>query len=237
MLTLGAISFAAPWLLLALATLPVLWWLLRAVPPAPSRVMFPAIRLLFGLPQSEETPHRTPWWLLALRLLLAALVILALSHPVLDPGRALRGSGPLVLVIENDWSAGEDWDIRRETALALIDEADRESRTVYIAVSAQAGTTSRGPLRPLSAAEARDRIRTLSPLPWRGDHSALLAQIEALDLPGSASALWLTSGLAERDGSPQDSRTRILESALQRLGALRVIQPTAGNLPVYHVGE
>ena len=56
MLTLGAISFAAPWLLLALATLPVLWWLLRAVPPAPSRVMFPAIRLLFGLPQSEETP-------------------------------------------------------------------------------------------------------------------------------------------------------------------------------------
>jgi len=233
MLTLGAISFAAPWLLLALATLPVLWWLLRAVPPAPSRVMFPAIRLLFGLPQSEETPHRTPWWLLALRLLLAALVILALSHPVLDPGRALRGSGPLVLVIENDWSAGEDWDIRRETALALIDEADRESRTVYIAVSAQAGTTSRGPLRPLSAAEARDRIRTLSPLPWRGDHSALLAQIEALDLPGSASALWLTSGLAERDGSPQDSRTRILESALQRLGALRVIQPTAGNLPVY----
>lgn len=233
MLTLGTISFAVPWLLLALATLPVLWWLLRAVPPAPSRVAFPAIRLLFGLPQSEETPHRTPWWLLALRLLLAALVILALSHPVLDPGRALRGSGPLVLVIDNDWGAGEDWDIRRETALALIDEADRESRTVYVAVSAQSEAASRAPLRPLSAAEARDRIRALSPLPWRGDHSALLEQIEALDLSGSASALWLTSGLAERDGGAQDSRTRILESALQRLGSLRIIVPSTGNLPVY----
>lgn len=233
MLTLGAISFAVPWLLLALVTLPVLWWLLRAVPPAPSRVAFPAIRLLFGLPKSEETPHRTPWWLLALRLLLTALVILALSHPVLDPGRVLRGSGPLVLVIDNDWSAGEDWDIRRETALALIDEADRESRTVYLATSTQAETTSRQPLRPLSAAEARDRIRALSPLPWRGDHAALLEQIEELDLPGSANALWLTSGLAERDGDPQESRTRILESALQRLGSLRIIQPSTGNLPIY----
>ena len=59
MLTLGALSFAVPWLLLALVTLPVLWWLLRAVPPAPNRVAFPAIRLLFGLAQHEETPHRT----------------------------------------------------------------------------------------------------------------------------------------------------------------------------------
>ena len=47
MLTFGTLSFAVPWLLVALASLPVLWWLLRAVPPAPSRVVFPAIRLLF----------------------------------------------------------------------------------------------------------------------------------------------------------------------------------------------
>ncbi len=233
MLTFGTLSFAVPWLLVALASLPVLWWLLRAVPPAPSRVVFPAIRLLFGLPQSEETPHRTPWWLLALRLLLAALVILALAHPVLDPGRLLRGSGPLLLAIDNDWSAGDNWDIRRETALALIDEADRESRAVYIATSTQAETTTRQPLRPLSAAEARDRIRGLTPLPWAGNHAALLEQIEALDLPGSATAVWLGSGMAEPEAAAQESRSRILEAALQRLGALRIIQPAPSEIPLY----
>ena len=34
MLTLGPLAFAAPWILLALAVLPVLIWLLRVVPPA-----------------------------------------------------------------------------------------------------------------------------------------------------------------------------------------------------------
>jgi len=34
MLQLGALGFAAPWLLLGLIVLPILWWLLRATPPA-----------------------------------------------------------------------------------------------------------------------------------------------------------------------------------------------------------
>ena len=49
MLALGSLAFASPWLLAALAALPVMWWLLRVTPPAPRRVAFPAIRLLLGL--------------------------------------------------------------------------------------------------------------------------------------------------------------------------------------------
>ncbi len=79
--------FATPWVLAALVLLPVLWWLLRATPPAPRAQSFPAIRLLAGLRPKEETPARTPWWLLALRLAAAALVILGLARPVLTGGR------------------------------------------------------------------------------------------------------------------------------------------------------
>ena len=39
-----------------------------------------------GLHAREETPARTPWWLLLLRMVAAALVILALARPVLDAG-------------------------------------------------------------------------------------------------------------------------------------------------------
>src|SRR5258705_3023425 len=62
------LSFAEPLLLLGLFSLPVLWWLLRVMPPRPKRVEFPPTRLLFDIAPREETPSRTPWWLTALRL-------------------------------------------------------------------------------------------------------------------------------------------------------------------------
>ena len=92
MVALGAFGFAAPWLLLALAGLPVIWWLLRVTPPAPRRLPFPAIRLLLGLVPKEETPARTPWWLIVLRTVLAAIVIVATAHPLLNPQPRLPSS-------------------------------------------------------------------------------------------------------------------------------------------------
>ena len=76
--------FGAPWVLLALVALPVLWWLLRVTPPAPRTQDFPAIRLLLGLRAREETAARTPWWLLLLRTVAAGLLIVGLAGPVLD---------------------------------------------------------------------------------------------------------------------------------------------------------
>ena len=79
------LSFAEPLLLLGLLSLPVLWWLLRVMPPRPRRIEFPPTRLLFDIAPKEETPSRTPWWLTALRLLAAALVILAAAGPIWNP--------------------------------------------------------------------------------------------------------------------------------------------------------
>ncbi len=85
MLSLGALAFAAPWALVGLASLPVLWWLLRVMPPRPRRIEFPPTRLLFDIRPKEETPSRTPWWLTLLRLTAAALVILAAAGPIWNP--------------------------------------------------------------------------------------------------------------------------------------------------------
>src|ERR1700693_6446929 len=79
------LSFAEPLLLLGLLSLPLLWWLLRVMPPRPRRIEFPPTRLLFDIAPKEETPSRTPWWLTALRLLAAALLILAAAGPVWKP--------------------------------------------------------------------------------------------------------------------------------------------------------
>src|SRR6185437_2607722 len=101
----SALSFGAPWILAALAALPVLWWLLRVTPPQPRRIFFPPIRLLLGLKDEEQTPAHTPWWLLLLRLVAAGLLILALAEPMLGRNVKLLGDGPLVLVVDNGWTA------------------------------------------------------------------------------------------------------------------------------------
>ena len=79
------LGFAQPLVLLGLLSLPVLWWLLRLVPPRPRRVDFPPTRLLFEIAPKEETPSRTPWWLTLLRLTLAALIIIAAAGPLWNP--------------------------------------------------------------------------------------------------------------------------------------------------------
>ena len=76
------LGFAQPLVLIGLLSIPVLWWLLRLIPPQPRRINFPPTRLLFQIEPKQETPSRTPWWLTLLRLTLATIVILAAAGPL-----------------------------------------------------------------------------------------------------------------------------------------------------------
>jgi hypothetical protein len=228
MLSLGSFAFAAPWLLLALAALPVLWWLLRATPPAPRQVAFPAIRLLFGLQSPEETPQRTPWWLLALRLLIAALVIVGLARPLLNPGAELRSSGPLLLVVDNGWASARDWPARQDAMADLLDQAERAGKPVQLLPTAPNGDGAIVPRRLMRAAEARGEIRTLQPQPWPSDLEAVRDLIPGLSFDGSVNAVWLSNGVSD---STDGEAARRLAEALRRLGSLRVVQPAPADLP------
>ncbi|MFD2842847.1 BatA domain-containing protein [Paracoccus cavernae] len=95
MFLLGPLGFATPWLLLALAALPVLWLILRALPPAPKTVEFPATRLLAGLADPNPVAVRTPWWILLLRILAMAALILAFAGPVWRPAPDTPRDGAL----------------------------------------------------------------------------------------------------------------------------------------------
>src|ERR1700736_5995487 len=138
MLALGPLAFASPWLLVALAALPIIWWLLRVTPPAPRRVAFPAIRLLLGLVPREETPARTPLWLILLRMAVAALVILAFARPLLNPHARLGSTGPILVIVDDGWAAARDWSTRQAALIELLAEAEREERQVVLIPTAPA---------------------------------------------------------------------------------------------------
>jgi len=215
-MALGSLAFAAPWILLGFAVLPIFWWLLRVTPPAPRRVVFPALRLLRDLVPREETPAKTPLWLVLMRMALAALVILALAHPLLNPSARLTGPGPLVIAVDDGWGAADRWS-EREVALAqLVDQAQRESRRVVLFGTAPPpGGAAPAALSILRAEDARAAAAELTPRPWPVDRKVALDRLRGLALEG-ASIVWLCDGLDEGDGVP-------FAEGLAKLGALRVM--------------
>jgi hypothetical protein len=225
MLALGPLAFAAPWLLLGLAVLPVLWWLLRVTPPAPRRVRFPALRLLLGLTPREETPAKTPLWLILMRMALIALIILALAHPLLNPNATLAGNGPLVLAVDNGWTAARHWDERRAALDRLIDQAEREGRRVVLVSTAPPpGDAAPPPLSVLRPTDARGEADKLVPEPWPEDRKAALDRIAKLGLSGAADVVWLSDGI-------DDGAAAAFAEGLLRFGSVRVRADAVGDLP------
>ena len=226
MLSLGAFAFAAPGMLSLLLVLPVIYWLLRLIPPLPKLVRFPAIRLLIGLEPSEQTPMKMPWWLLLLRMLLAAALILAVAHPLLNPQADLPGKGPLLLVIDDGWSSAPGWTTRIAHAERLIQRAERGGRLVALVGTApqpvDAPSVRRGALRP---EEARTILRALRPKPWPTDRAAAVADIDKMDLGDNAYAVWLSDGL-------QDGGTDKLTERLRRFSGLEVVLPDQATTPL-----
>ncbi len=226
MLSLGAFAFAAPGMLALLLVLPVIYWLLRLIPPLPKLVRFPAIRLLIGLEPSEQTPMKMPWWLLLLRLLLATALILAVARPLLNPQAELPGKGPLVLVVDDGWSSAPGWTTRIAHAERLIQRAERAGRLVALVGTApaplDAPSVRRGTLRP---DEMRTILRAFRPKPWPTDRAAAANEIDQLKLDPSAYVVWLSDGLDD-EGSAK------LAERLQKFDGLQVVLPDASSTPL-----
>ena len=128
MLSALPFSFSAPLALAALALLPALWLILRVTPPRPRRIDFPPLKIMADLIAKRETPAHTPWWLLALRMAVAALAILAVAGPVWNPVRdAAPSRGPVLLLIDNGFGAAADWQDRVAVAESRIAASPTDS--------------------------------------------------------------------------------------------------------------
>lgn len=213
MTILGGIGLTAPWLLLGLAALPILWLLLRAVPPAPIRRRFPGVALLLGLTDDESVSDRTPWWLLLLRMLAVAAMIIGLAGPVLNPQTRTAASGPLLIVLDASWAGATQWRDKIDLLDAQLTEAARAGRPVAVL-----SLTAPEPVNFQPADVWRSRLAGLKPQPWQPSGAQVETALAALDeTEGGLGIHWLSDGL----DYPQRAD---LTAALQVRGDLRVFQ-------------
>ncbi len=217
MLTFGALGFTAPAILTALVTLPVLWWLLRAVPPAPVRRRFPGITLLLGLQERDPESQRTPWWLLALRVFALAALIVALAGPVLNPRQAEQGRGPLLVVMDASWASAPDWPRWIERVNQALTQARRNGHPAAIALLT---APPAGELAFRGAEFWQERLPALAPRPF-APPSELPGWLHSL--PEQVETLWLSDGLAHEGRAA-------LHEALAARGPVRVFETSRSVL-------
>lgn len=222
----SVVTFLFPVVLSGLALLPVVWLLLRLLPPVPKRIPFPAIMLLRDLKETEKPSQHTPWWLLLLRVTALALFILAMAEPVTHTAQelydsVLKKNRPVLLLIDNDWAAGQNWQQRQDMALRLVERAHRSGRNIIIVP-----TASRVYESDIVAAEAaKGLVRQIRPQPWPADYDGIIKTVTGLSK--EVDTFWISNGFhAGVDGEKQtykDSETYHLINQLRDRGELTLV--------------
>ncbi|MEM6651849.1 MAG: DUF4159 domain-containing protein [Pseudomonadota bacterium] len=200
-MTIGPFLFMAPLTLFGLIALPIIWFILRATPPAPKQAQLPSLRLLEAVEPKEETPSRTPWWILLLRLGAALLAIIALAQPIYAPNAEPGASeeGPVLVVIDNGWTSAQRFGEMRAAALSALDGEARDTPAHVLLTAPRLLPTD--PAERLDRAGFEARIRSLQPQPWAVDRIDALARLEESQIR-PARILWLTDGLDPETGQP-----------------------------------
>ncbi len=227
MLVLGPLGFLSPWLLAALAALPVLWLILRAMPPAPKPVRFAGTRLLAGLRDPHPVARHTPWWLLLIRVLAIAALILGLAGPVWKPEPRQDGQGPLLLVMDAGWAAAPDWPQRQSRAIRALDQAAAAGRPAALLL-ADGLAEGALPFRP--AQELIPALRAQVPAAWETAYPADPAQALAQAPDRGLAVLWLSDGL------DHPGRAGLLAALVDR-GSVAVAPPETPRLSLQRLAD
>ena len=215
-MSFGPLAFLSPWLLAGLLALPVIWWLLRTIPPRPRQpglsadphsgrawrtTSRPRRKRPGGSPSSACWPRR--------------LIILALAEPVLNANRerALTGTGPVIIAVDNTWAAAAHWAERTRALDRFIAEAEgaepaRDHRA-HRPGEQNRCAQGRAPAAARSTAAASSR----SPLPPIGRRRW---QLSPAALAGAA----MPARCGSADGIDHDDGRRSLPKSLRSLPAV-----------------
>ncbi len=224
----GQITLLAPHYLWAVLALPLLWWLLRLIPPEAIRRRFPSLRLLRNLPPLRAQTSYTPFWLLILRSVILLCLTAGFAEPVWRTGEidAPPPDQPIIILIDNCWAAAPNFSAMRAKALGILDNLPPEQNIVVIA-ACPAGVNAVISQGVISTPAARAILRHLKLQDQAADWPRVLEAMRALDLAPIANVNVISSGLMNN----ADDLSRMLQE-LSAYDQVTVALPPENHLPV-----
>ena len=220
MFGLSNISYLSPMLLWALLLLPILWWLLRAVPPAAIRAKFPGILLLLGLKDKETTPDRTPWWLLALRIAALAAAIIGFAGPVLNPADTQTTQKHLVVLMDASWASADDWSKRQTKLAEVLRGAEQDDRPTVLLKLSDVPQDAVAP-NFVTPNTILQQVNSLMPNAWRPDYARWQTYLDAQEQ--TFDTVWFSDGL-------DDPKRESLLDVLLTKGTVAVVESASSVL-------
>ena len=224
---LSQLTFGNPLALWALLSIPAVWLLLKIFPPAPSNITFPPIKFLLGLNNDQETASKTPLWLLLFRILFLIIIIFAFSNPSFNTKPVMSNSGPLILIIDNGWSASKNWEERKEKIIEYISLAEQKNKSIIVSLTAPLNKPINNNLNLIPASQARSIIETFVPQPWPSDYINLNKNIDKINKNENYNIVWFWDGISHDNQEAVQS----LVNKLENLGSLTIID-YFNNIPI-----
>ncbi|HEY7600589.1 MAG TPA: hypothetical protein VH741_11735, partial [Candidatus Limnocylindrales bacterium] len=154
-------------------------------------------------------------------------MIIALAEPVLNPNReaALKGAGPVVILIDNSWAGAARFADRARLVDRLIAEAEGQSRPVLVAQTAPPGKGQA--LRIEAPNAARSTAAAVQPQPFEPSRMDTASQLErALAGETQASIVWLADGI-DHDGNARAFADKLVSLAAG--GGVVVVESRPGE--------
>lgn len=216
-MSFGGLTLLAPLTLLGLIALPIIWWVMRISPPQPRRQAFPPLRILRDIQSEEQTPDKTPLWLLLFRLFMGALIVFALSNPIRNASEPSQAK-PLTVILDQSVMSAPIWNDIISEAEDRVREARSNNLNVRLISSAQTYETL-PELRP--AQNALDALKRLQPAAYHIGAQSYASLISS-DIAAQSDIIWLTSGIDNKNDTSH-------ETALKGSGAL-IIRPDVTRL-------
>ncbi len=194
---LGPVTFLNPLALWGLLALPIIWLVLKITPPKPIIQIFPPLRLLQDIEKKEDTPNKTPWWLLLYRLFMGAVLAIALASPVLFKPDNMSKQ-PIILLIDNGWAAAGNWSKMTKEAEIIIKSAISDKRDIALLTSADNGADNGADDNKNADFKPADIVlqdlKQIQPKSWDLNRKNIFEQIKKLDY-AQADLIWLSDGV------------------------------------------
>jgi len=198
--SLAKISLQSPEYLWALLAVPMLWWLLRLIPPDAVRRRFPSLRLLQNLPRLRPQTAFTPFWLLILRGIIMLLFVFAFAAPIWSDGDMdlPPPDQPIILLFDNCWAAVPNFQAMEEKALSILDPLPPE-QNIAVLVACPTGADPLISQGVVPVPRARALIRHIKPSDEIADWPRILRALQTLELAPIANITLISSGLMYHD--------------------------------------
>ena len=182
------VQFAYPFILFALAALPVIWLLLRAVPPTPVQRTFAAVTLLLGLRDKDQVSERTPWWLLLMRMIALGVIILGLAKPELRYGENSFTQDRMLIVLDGGFAHEKFAQGHRDQIKTLLSSAETDQKLIAVLDIANPDA-----LDWQTADFHQERLANWTPKPWVPNFEDSLEPVASIS--SSYDTVWFSDGL------------------------------------------